>query len=77
MEISIDAIRLLKEYDTFCLFSGDSDFSYLAWFLKKNKKKFIVVASGQIFHTLIELADLYINAQLIKDSITNIKNLAP
>lgn len=69
VEISVDAIRLLKEYDTFCLFSGDSDFTYLVNFLKKNKKKFIVVASGQVFHTLKELADLYINAQDIKGSI--------
>jgi uncharacterized LabA/DUF88 family protein len=77
VEISIDAVRLLRDYDTFCLFSGDSDFTYLARFLKKNKKKFIVVASGQVFHTLTELADLYINAQLIKADITSIKNLAP
>jgi uncharacterized LabA/DUF88 family protein len=77
VEISIDAVRLIKQYDTFCLFSGDSDFTYLVRFLKKNKKKFIVVASGQVFHTLTELADLYINAQLIKADITGIKNLAP
>lgn len=77
VEISVDAIRLLEEYDTFCLFSGDSDFTYLVSFLKKNKKKFIVVASGQVFHTLTELADLYINAQLIKADIAGIKETAP
>lgn len=74
----MDAIRLLKKYDTFCLFSGDSDFTYLASYLKKLKKKFIVIASGQVFHTLKELADLYINAQDIKGLITSIKeNPAP
>src|SRR3989344_1043212 len=26
VEISVDAIRTIKQYDTFCLFSGDSDF---------------------------------------------------
>jgi len=73
VEISVDAFRLLDKYDTFCLFSGDSDFTYLANYLKKNKKKFIVIASGQVFHTLKELADLYINAQDIKRLITSVK----
>lgn len=77
VEISVDAVRLLEKYDTFCLFSGDSDFTYLVQYLKKNKKKFIVIASGQVFHTLAELADLYINAQTIKADITSIKETTP
>jgi uncharacterized LabA/DUF88 family protein len=77
VEISVDAIRLIDKYDTFCLFSGDSDFTYLVRFLKRNKKKFIVVASGQVFHTLKELADLYINAQDVKSSIASIKETSP
>ncbi len=78
VEISVDAIRLLPKYDSFCLFSGDSDFTYLASYLKKNNKKFVVIASGQVFHTLKELADLYINAQDIKGLITSVKeNIAP
>ncbi|MCX6713486.1 MAG: NYN domain-containing protein, partial [Candidatus Vogelbacteria bacterium] len=76
VEIAVDAIRLLDKYDTFCLFSGDSDFTYLVRYLKKNKKKFIVIASGQVFHTLAELADLYINAQDIKAEITTEKKTA-
>ena len=77
VEISVDAIRLLEKYDSFCLFSGDSDFTYLANYLKKNKKKFIVIASGQVFHTLKELADLYINAQNVKGLIASIKETSP
>lgn len=77
VEISVDAIRLMQRYDTFCLFSGDSDFTYLAQHLKKNKKKVIVIASGQVFHTLKELADLYINAQMIKAHIARIKETTP
>jgi len=42
----------------------------------KNKLKIIIVASGQVFHTLKETADLYINAQQIKSDIADIKNLA-
>jgi uncharacterized LabA/DUF88 family protein len=77
VEVSVDALRLLGKYDTFCLFSGDSDFTYLVRFLKKNKKKFIVIASGQVFHTLKDLADLYINAQDVKVSLVSIKETAP
>lgn len=74
VEISVDSIRLINKYDTFCLLSGDSDFTYLARFLKRNGKKIIIIASGQIFHTLKDEADLYINAQKIKADIAEIKN---
>ncbi len=77
VEVSVDALRLLDKFDTFCLFSGDSDFTYLAQYLKRKGKKIVVVASGQVFHTLKDLADLYINAQIIKGDIASIKETAP
>lgn len=77
VEISVDAIRLIDKYNTFCLLSGDSDFARLAEFLKRQGKKIIVIASGQVFHTLKDIADLYINAQRIKGSIAAIKETAP
>ena len=58
VEISVDAIRLLQKYDSFCLFSGDSDFTYLVNFLKKNKKKFIVIASRPGFSYLKRIGRL-------------------
>ena len=73
VEISIDAIRLLNKYDTFCLLSADSDFAQLTKFLKSKGKKVILIASGGILHTLKKQADLYINAQNIKRDITCIK----
>ena len=76
VEISVDALRKIDDFDTFCLFSGDSDFTYLARFLKRKGKKIIVIASGQVFHTLKDLADLYINAQAIKSDISTIKETA-
>jgi len=76
VEVSVDALRLLDKFDTFCLFSGDSDFTYLAQYLKRKTKKIVIVASGQVFHTLKDLADLYINAQIIKGDITSIKETA-
>ena len=69
VEISVDSVKLLDYYDTFCIFSGDSDFAYLVRFLKSKGKKIIVVASGNVYHTLKEQADLYINAQQIKGDI--------
>ena len=77
VEISVDSIRLLDKYDTFCLFSGDSDFARLAKFLKRKGKKIIIFASGQVFHTLKDIADLYINAQKIKAQIAKIKETSP
>ena len=66
VEISVDAIRLIDKYDTFCLFSSDADFISLVRFLKKNKKKFILVKSGYVKHDLINPADSVIKAQDIK-----------
>ena len=77
VEISVDAFRLLDKYDTFCLLSGDSDFTYLARFLKKRGKKIIVFASGKIFHTLKEASDHYINAQQVKAYIASVKETSP
>jgi len=75
VEISIDSIRLLDKYDTFCLLSGDSDFTRLVEFLKKKGKQIIIIASGQVLHTLKDNANLYINAQQIKADITEIKEM--
>lgn len=77
VEISVDSIRLLEKYDTFCLLSGDSDFARLVEFLKSKKKKIIVVAAGQIFHTLKDKVDLHINAQQIKRYLATIKKIPP
>lgn len=44
VEISVDAVNWIKNYDTFILFSGDSDFVYLVEFLKKHGKKVIVLS---------------------------------
>jgi len=77
VEISVDSIRLLKKYDTFCLLSSDSDFSKLVEFLKKNGKKIIIIASGQVYYSLKNKADLYINAQRIKENISEIKEISP
>lgn len=77
VEISVDSVRLMDEYDTFCLMSGDSDFANLARFLKRKGKRVIVMASGQVFHSLKDIADCYVNAQRIKGDIASIKQRRP
>lgn len=70
VEISIDAVRLAKGYDSICLLSGDSDFMALAQYLKSNlDKKVILIKSGFIKSKFYNLVDLVINAQDIKQYI--------
>jgi len=73
VEISVDAIKMIKHYDTFCLFSGDADFVYLNNFLRKKGKKIILIKAGYITTKLRESADLVINAQKIKKHIAKIE----
>ena len=70
VEICVDAIRLVKNYDTFCLFSSDADFVRLIYFLKKQNKKVILIKVGYIQHDLRDSVDLIISAQHIKSLIT-------
>lgn len=73
VEISVDAIKKIKQYNTICLFSGDADFVYLNNFLRKRGKKVILIKSGHITTKLRESVDLVINAQKIKKDIAMIK----
>ena len=73
VEISVDAIKKIAKYDTFCLFSGDADFVYLNNFLRKKGKKVILVKAGYITTKLRDSADLIINAQNIKKHIARIE----
>ena len=72
VEIAVDAIKMLKHYDTFCIYSGDADFAYLNNFLRKKGKKVIIIKAGFITSKLRKSADLVINAQLIKKHISRI-----
>ena len=73
VEISVDAIKLMENYETLCLFSGDADFVHLLRFLKGRGKKVILIKGGNIVHQLREVSDLVINAQDIKKYLTSIK----
>ena len=73
VEISVDTIRLLDKYDTFCIFSNDADFIYLLNYLKRKRKKIILIKAGYVQYPLVKQADLVVNAQDIKKDITFIK----
>lgn len=77
VEISVDAIKMLEHYDTFCIFSGDADFVYLNNFLRKKGKKVIVIKGGYITTKLRESANLVINAQNIKKHIAKVEKQRP
>jgi uncharacterized LabA/DUF88 family protein len=67
VEISIDSVRLAKDYDSICLLSSDADFMALVQYLKTNlNKKVILIKSGYIKTEFHNIVDLVINAQDIK-----------
>lgn len=71
VEVCVDAIRLANNYDTFCLFSSDTDFASLADYLKRSKnKKIILFSSGYVSYWLKNKVDLNVNSQAIKKYIT-------
>lgn len=75
VEIAIDALRLVSDYDTICLLSSDADFGALIRHLKnkKNNKKAILIKGGRIDSSLGELIDLKIGASQIKRYICKTK----
>ena len=57
VELALDAFRLKDTFDTFVLFSGDSDFAYLLDLLKQDGKRVIVVSTrGHVARELVERA---------------------
>ena len=56
MELTIDALDGLGNYDAFVLLSGDGDFVKLIKYLKGKKKKTIVIAPSDRFSEKFEKA---------------------
>jgi len=70
VEIAVETIKRINDFDTFLLFSGDSDFHYLVKELKKNNKKIIIASlKYHVAKELIESADYYLDLRRIKDKI--------
>lgn len=70
VELAMDALDHLQEYDTAMLLSGDSDFAPIVQRMKEQKKNVIVMsAKHHISRELIQLASKYINLKKLRDRI--------
>ena len=70
VEIAIDTMEMLDNFDTLVLFSGDSDFDYLLKKLRKKNKSVLVISSKHhISKELIENSDKYIDIKKLKNFI--------
>jgi len=67
VEIAVDAMEMQESFDTFVLFSGDSDFDYLLRKLRNSGKIVIVVSvKNHISKELIDSSDKYIDLKKLK-----------
>jgi uncharacterized LabA/DUF88 family protein len=70
VEIAVEIIKRINNFDTFILFSGVSDFHYLVKELKKNNKKIIIASlKYHVSKELVESADYYLDLRRVKDKI--------
>ena len=67
VELTMDAMSLVRSFDTTIMMSGDSDFAPLIIFLKSQGKKVITVSTrGHISKELIEVSDSFLYFDLFK-----------
>lgn len=70
VELTIDVLANLNNFDTLILMSGDSDFAPLIDTIKDHKKRVIVMSTkGHISKELLERAK-YLNIKKLKDRIS-------
>ena len=70
VELSMDALDNLQNFDTMVLLSGDSDFAPIVKRMKENNKQVIVMsAKHHISKELIQLSNKYINLKKLRDKI--------
>jgi uncharacterized LabA/DUF88 family protein len=70
VEITMDMVKQLPNYDTVFLWSGDSDFGPLLAYLKsKGKKTVTVCAKAVVSRELKRVPDLFIPADRLRDQL--------
>ena len=70
VEIAVDAMKMIEEFKTLVLFSGDSDFDYLIKILKSREKRVIVISTKyHISKELIENSNKYIDLKKLRGKI--------
>lgn len=74
LKLAIDIILKIKEFDIAVLASGDSDFEPVIEYLRKIKKKTIVVsARGHIAKELVKRANKYLPLEKIKNEVSKVE----
>lgn len=74
-DIVVDAVSIMKDYDTAAIMSGDSDFVSLVNLLKGNGKKVIIISTRwHVAKDLIMAADHYVDINKFKASWELLKN---
>ena len=67
VEITVDTMEMLSDFDTLVLFSGDSDFDYLLRKLRSKGKNLIVISTKyHISKELIESSNKYIDLKRLR-----------
>lgn len=77
VEITIDVLERIGDFDTLVLFSGDSDFNYLIKKLRTKGRQVIVISTKHhISKELIENSNKYIDIKKLRNLIER-KNKSP
>ena len=70
VDLTVEAIRRRKKYDTLFLLSGDGDFVPLVSYLKQCQKQVVVMSTrGLIANILVDVADKYIDFRHLKKEL--------
>lgn len=70
VEIAVEAMKRINNFNIFILFSGDSDFDFLLKELKTRNKKTIVISTRyHVAKELVDRADYYVDLRKIKNLI--------
>jgi uncharacterized LabA/DUF88 family protein len=71
VELTIDASDKIDDYECFVLVSGDGDFLKLVKYLKKKKRKTVIIGpSERLCRNLEESADQVIHLDDLEDDIS-------
>lgn len=74
VEIAVDGVFTMDEFDTLILFSGDSDFEYLVKFLRGHDKTVIVISHhNHIAKELVSSASRYFEILHFKEELLKIE----
>ncbi len=70
VELTIDVVQHISNYDTAVFFTGDSDFLALVHYVQnKNKQVYVYSSNNSISHELKSNADYYVDVLGVKEDI--------